>query len=523
MVNRKFTTFITFGTVLGVLAGCNDTAKSEEEKVSTKNGDYTIATVRWADWGDDFLKGFVEETEEKAGIEIDWDIYLNSDWGDKKAVLMAGGDLPDAFLGSNALSDAEIAQFSDMFIPLESLIEENMPNLVAAMEEDPQLRAISTAPDGHIYSLPTKLPLRPVAGNQMFINQQWLDNLGLEMPDTIEDFERVLKAFKELDANGNGDPNDEIPFSSDGADVLSFLLPFGMTKGVNDGRGMLALRNDEAVYLPTSDNYRDGIAWMHKAYKDGLVDPELFTQDASMSLAKRQNKDISLVGVSAGWTPDAVFGPNKDEYVALTPLQGPDGKRYVHTDAAVYSRRELSITTEAENPEKLLQWADQFYTEDASIQTFYGSFGLAVNKEEDGTYTVLTPPEGESADTFAWVNSFRDFGPKYISEGFNDKVALNEESGDGLKLKLDAEINQYATEQYPSVVYTTEELDRLSTLNVDIESYVTSMQAKWIVDGGVEEEWDTYISTLEKMGYDEFMEIQQTALERYQSNLVNNQ
>ena len=48
------------------------------------------------------------------------------------------------------------------------------------------------------------------------------------------------------------------------------------------------------------------------------------------------------------------------------------------------------------------------------------------------------------------------------------------------------------------------------------------MQAKWIVEGGVEEEWDTYMSTLEKMGYDEFMEIQQTALERYQSNLVNN-
>jgi putative aldouronate transport system substrate-binding protein len=145
-----------------------------------------------------------------------------------------------------------------------------------------------------------------------------------------------------------------------------------------------------------------------------------------------------------------------------------------------------------------------------------------VDKEEDGTYTVLAPPEGESADTFAWVNSFRDFGPKYISEGFNDKVTLNEESGDGLKLKLDAEINQYATEQYPSVVYTSEELGRLSTLNVDIGSYVSSMQAKWIVEGGVEEEWDTYMSTLEKMGYDEFMEIQQTALERYQSNLVNN-
>ena len=41
-----------------------------------------------------------------------------------------------------------------------------------------------------------------------WINQTWLDNLGLEMPTTPEELYTVLKAFKEQDANGNGDPGD---------------------------------------------------------------------------------------------------------------------------------------------------------------------------------------------------------------------------------------------------------------------------------------------------------------------------
>ena len=48
---------------------------------------------------------------------------------------------------------------------------------------------------------------------------------------------------------------------------------------------------------------------MHEAYKKGLIDPELFTEDTSMSVAKRMDKGVSRVGVSSGWTADATFGP----------------------------------------------------------------------------------------------------------------------------------------------------------------------------------------------------------------------
>ena len=81
-------------------------------------------------------------------------LLVAADWTDKKSVLIASGDLPDASLGSNAFNDAEIAQNQSLFIPLEDLIKENMPNLTKAMEKEPKLKAMITSPDGHIYSLP---------------------------------------------------------------------------------------------------------------------------------------------------------------------------------------------------------------------------------------------------------------------------------------------------------------------------------------------------------------------------------
>lgn len=156
---------------------------------------------------------------------MDWKIYLNSDWADQKAVLMAGGKLPDAFLGFISFSDSDLSVFKNRFIPLEDLIDKHMPNLSKIMKKDPNMRAIVTDPDGHIYSLPKREPMSPKVANQLYINKKWLDNLGLDMPKTYEDLVAVSKAFRDKDANGNGNVSDEIPFENGGVDQFS-LMPY---------------------------------------------------------------------------------------------------------------------------------------------------------------------------------------------------------------------------------------------------------------------------------------------------------
>lgn len=533
MRRKKLYTVLAAVVAASIFGGCGNTTgdnaggKNEAGDAVTESGNnaagadaqksFDITTVRWSDWGEFYHEGFPDQSAEQLGITLNWNTILNADWGDRKAVLMAGGNLPDAFMGSICFSESEIMANLGSFLVLDDYIEEYMPNLSAIMESDPTMKAMATSADGHIYGLPGRQPCMPVVMNQLFINQTWLDNLGLQMPTTYLEFVDVLKAFKEQDANGNGDPTDEIPYEGGYEDaIMLFCLPYGTT--LNGSSYNMTIKDGKPVYIPTYDGYREGIKWMHECYAAGLIDQEVFTQDSSMRTAKLMS-ETPIVGVAGGWTADSVFGANADQYVAMPPLEGPDGNRYICSNKLQgFTRYEFLITKECEDPGTLLSWIDTFYTEDASIQNMYGSFGIATQKNDDGTYTVLEPVDGNSADTNAWIYSLRSFGPKYVPDGFNDKVIFATENGDASKLELDKEARQYAQEGFPAVSYMPEQLQVLSTLYTDISTYVSTMQAEWVVNGGVDEGWDEYMATLEKMGYNDFMDIMNEVYNTYVNN-----
>ena len=206
-------------------------SSTAEEGGTATTASFEVATVRWTDaWPTDFLEtGIMKEIEEKTGVDITWQVYYNNDWSEQKSLLLASGDLPDAFWGSISLTDTDVNQNKSLFVELTDLIAENMPNLNRVFETDPSMKAIITDRNGEIYSLPKKLPLRPQVNDIMYINQTWLDALDLEMPDTYEDLEAVLEAFVTQDPNGNGE-NDEFGYSAQqglGGDLRHLMAPFG--------------------------------------------------------------------------------------------------------------------------------------------------------------------------------------------------------------------------------------------------------------------------------------------------------
>lgn len=293
----------------------------------------SVLTMRWGSMGDSFKTNpFLVNLEKESNVKVNWQIVSSNDWADnQKPVMLAGGEsaLPEVVLGFQTFSESDIINNVEYFLPLEDLIEQYMPNLTKAFEEMPALKAISTSADGHIYSLPSRMPKRPVACNVPVINVKWLENLGLEVPTTIDELENVLRAFKEQDANGNGDPNDEIPFTGIGLG-MDFLSPFGMT----DVYGQRYLVNDDGTvrYAYTSEEYKEGIKWAHKLYQDGLIDNELFTQNDQIRDAKCDDPNVSRVGFCYAWSYDAIFRNWKDEYKVIAPIAGPDGERYQQGD-----------------------------------------------------------------------------------------------------------------------------------------------------------------------------------------------
>ena len=477
----------------------------------------TVLTTRWGNMGDSFKNNeFLKKLEEESNVKIEWQVQSLNDWGEQKGIMLAGGELPDIIFGFQTFNDVDIMNNLDLFIPLDDLVDEYMPNYKKAMEEMPDLKKIATFPDGKMYSMSKNLPLRPVSCNQPIINKQWLDNLGLKVPTTVDELYNVLKAFKEQDANGNGDPNDEIPISGAKGISMDLLNPFGITDIT--GYKMMVNSDGTLTYYPTSEQYKEGIKWLHKLYEEGIIDPEAFTQDDSMLSAKRQDPNVSRVGLEYAWTPDSNFGQWSSEYEVIPPIAGADGKAYTGGDSNGVSsimRNEVLITKFCEHPEIAARWIDQFYTGEASIQNFWGGIGTVITKHDDGTYTLNDPPEGTSADAWYWDSSLRDFGPKYVSKEFQKNIKLSSTSGDGLKVELSKIAEDTVTTPYPNVMFTVEENEQLSTLTTDIDKYVESTRALWITEGGIDEGWDEYINQLNAMGLKDLIQIYTDAYERY--------
>jgi putative aldouronate transport system substrate-binding protein len=476
----------------------------------------TVLTTRWGNMGDSFKNNeFLVQLEKDSNVKIEWQVQSLNDWNEQKGIMLASGELPDIIMGFQTFNDADIINNLDYFRPLDEYVEKYMPNYKVALEEMPDLRKVSTFPDGKMYSFSKNLPKRPISCGQPIINKVWLDNLGLKVPKTIDELYTVLKAFKEQDANKNGDPNDEIPITGAKGLSMDLLNPFGITD-INGYK--LLVNGDTVTYYPTSEAYKEGLKWLNKLYSEGIIDKEAFTQDDSMLSAKRQDPNVARVGFEYAWTPDSNFGAWSKEYEAIAPITGPDGKAYTGGDPNGVSsimRNEAMITSFCKNPEVAARWLDQFYTGEASIQNFWGGIGTVITKQSDGTYTLNDPPKDTSADAWYWDSSLRDFGPKYVSKEFQDLIKLSPTSGDGLKVELSKMAESTVTTPYPSVMFTNEENEERPTLTADIDKYVESTRAKWVTEGGIDEGWDDYVKQLNAMGLERLLQIYNDAYKRY--------
>ena len=154
-------------------------------------------------------------------IDIEFSVAQAGGFKEKMNLMFASGDLTDIVTtgagGTDRMDKATEALLGSqgLIIPLNEYIDSVSIGYSEAFKQLPGLREFITTPDGNIYSLPNvDGSLHIQFNNKLWLNTVWLDNLGLEKPTTTEELYQVLKAFKEQDANGNGDPNDEIPLST---------------------------------------------------------------------------------------------------------------------------------------------------------------------------------------------------------------------------------------------------------------------------------------------------------------------
>lgn len=517
----------------GSNSGSNEKKPNNEEGSSGNKDKLTAVIVKHALTKPLAEMEWLQEVENKANVDIEWQ-EITADWDQKKGPMLASGDIPDLFVGPNVITDADFAQFNGLFQDLNDLMEQ-APNVQKMFQDNPSTQIIATQTDGRILGLPKYQRFWPDSVNRQYINQTWLDNLGLPMPTNWDELYEVLLAFKEQDANGNGDPNDEIPVDWPGG-IGGYFNPAVMLGGMGinlssdiSGQGYFVEDGQVKNFL-IDDRFKELVTFLNKLYTAGLINTEVFTHDyTKFQSVARGEGDIAKVGFTWGWVASDRFGEQlAPQYTSMSPLKWSasytgDVSWSYDFYTLNYGANAIVMSARSKNKEAAMRFINELYAPEVGIQALFGSIGPNIEKHEDGSYSVL-PPKDTQMDpgTWKWTSTWADNGAFYISDSINLTLGT-----DMQEVLNDSEALQEALSRInpeedifpnPFIKYSSQDNNTMSLNNTNLMNLANTNFAKWVTSGGIEEEWNSYVQEAQKAGLPQNLEIMQRYFEEYKAN-----
>jgi putative aldouronate transport system substrate-binding protein len=473
----------------------------------------------------------VMETEKLTNVHIEWIEVPTSGMEEKKNLMLASNDLPDAF--SENLPDFDIVTYgaAKVFVPVQSLILKYMPNYQKVITQKPDIMKFTTAPDGNIYTfarLNEGSWMRQLSIHNIY--KPWLDRLGKKMPTTTDEFYDLMVAMKNTDLNGDGKA-DEIPIAMAWGDLpngvprtgpwfvyYAFGLPAQDTGSLWLPISNLFVEDGKVKFAPADPRFRDATAYLNKLWKAGLIEPEAFTLTYPQMEAKARAMPVTY-GVLSVWNLQDEFTPGSDpranEYVPLSMFTAPGvAKPAIYRQPFPgWNRGHMAITRVNKYPDVTARWIDYIYEPYHSMEWIEGMIGSRLVKDDKGVVTMKAPPAGMTTQEYrmsetnpmvplaATMELYRTLfpAPTYEMKG--------------------AVIDKYYAPYWPKEFWTNplmspSDMKQLNAIDTDLRGLVLKTQAKWITQGGVEADWNDYLKQLDSLGLKTMLQIRQAAYDR---------
>ncbi|HBG75970.1 MAG TPA: ABC transporter substrate-binding protein, partial [Clostridiales bacterium] len=501
-----------------------DNADSKEAKGETKKDGPVTLTCFWnmdakASMS---MKSYKEiacfkEAEKAAGVNIKWMHPPAGQATEQFNLMMGSQEFPDlVYWDWRTVSGGPVKAIEDgSILKLNDIIDDYAPNYKAVLEANPDWKKDAILDDGTLYMFPFirgDENLRIPGGFQ--IRKDWLDELQLEIPKTIDDWYTVLTAFRKNDMNHNGNSNDELPFVSAGlGNIANLSKAWGITKGFYKS-------GDQVKYGPVQPEYKDFLKTMAKWYKEGLIDPDFAATDATSFDAKVTG---SLAGAfygmilgNMGRFTQSVRAKQPEFELAGAPFPiGDAGKSFGYLEPSVQSSG-TAITTACKNADKAAEYLDYAYGEKGKMLFNFGIEGESYtmeNGEPKYTEMVLNNPDLPVANSLIRYALSIAIGPFVQDVRYFDQVLIYPEQQQALKTWI--EDSDDISLNMPPVTLTTEESQKSTNIMSEINTYVDEMTTKFIMGEESPDKFDSFVKQIKKMKGDEALKIRQDALDRY--------
>ena len=532
-MKRIISSLLVLIMLCSLLTGCG----GNDDKVSTEGGTLVVGIPQKATVESYEDNAFTEYLEESLGIEIEFEYFSNtaSEYKQQLALTVSAGDeLPDVIVGLDGLGMSTVYSYGEdgYFIDLTDLIEKHADaykahydKLSDKIKKYVDMRMLDTE-TGEIYGMPKVANEEQVdyLESMLFINQKWLDAVGMTAPTNPTELYNVLQAFKTQDPNGNS-KNDEIPMLG-GIDIISYMLnafiyyedthPYNVESG--------------KVYAPfITDEYRQGLQYINKLCKEGLYSDLSFTVTSKTELKNMYTPSSgpAKVGIICGHPSIYTDATNKilDEYVALAPMGDATGKGGYTVISDDVVKLSGFITKDCENPELAMKFLDFFYEDETVLRSRHGekdvdwvegkgtnSYGaevVAVSKNStaffEGNQTWQRDILGIMTHAnYGSVADEADVAGNRVSEIFKGTIAIMKAA----RVKEDVVRN---------LTYTLDEEFLKEEYEVPMNDYFKAEMDKFIIgttDVNSDSAWNAYLKQINDMSLDKVLKVKQGAYDR---------
>ncbi len=467
-----------------------------------------------ADWS---TNEFFKRMETLTGVKFNFDkVYDSVTYSEKFPLAFVDvASMPDVFYKAQ-IPRASEAKFGaqGLLIPLEGLIEEYAPNLKKIMEETPNVERIIRSADGHIYSLPTVHYKgdRYTSDGIFWINKKWCDRLEIDVSEitTIEALREVLMRFKNEDANGNGDKNDEKPMYLAGAyEVTHLYAAFGMNlltwnAYVEDGTVKLGAMQE---------NFKPMLKYLSEMYRDGLINNNYVTLSKNTVWAEGRNSDT--IGVFFDATANLVAGSRAEDFVALPPLTSSvyTGEPFLAGRYAV-DPGAFAISAKCEYPELAMRWIDTLYDVEYSRWDTVGEEGVEWqwDDEEHTTWSYLMSEDEIVNSRTVQMGG----GLPGVELTYDDFLSKCSDPAVSHSAKETAKVSSYIKPGYPPISFDETTLRALSSTSTSLSSYLGTLMAQVIRgEKDIEASWESMQGDLKRMGAQNYIRTLQQEYDKF--------
>ena len=425
-------------------------------------------------------------------------------------LMLSSGDLAD-IIGYKDVAVIEQLGRDGGVIPLNDLIDQYAPNIKAYMEKDPRFKQACYSLDGNIYMIPKNQEL--ISAEYWWIRKDWLDKLGLAVPETVDDMYKVMTAFRNEDPNGNG-LKDEVPLF----DRAGWKMPDEYLY-LWDTSTEFYPRDGKITFEPLEPNFAVGVRNIVKWYKEGLIDPEIFTRGP-------KGRDILLSGNLGGCTHDWVSAGNYNdtlpksipgfEMVAFAPPKDQNGNRVERVMR--YPGAGWSISSSCKDPVTLIKFFDFMFSEEGYTLMNWGIKGDTYEEREDGTsyFTDVVMKSDQSP-----LGYLRSVGVQYrigMRQDSRYEYAFMTAAGEKANLLYESHPEWFPENLPPyldgalGLKYPPEFEAEYQKIMANIRPYVDEKFQSWMLGtADFDKDYPGFVKELKARGIDRAIEINQIA------------